>query len=102
MPLVYQKIRKLSSLICLGALFKLGRKLKALAKNKKLSIMVPMSTLDEKNGTTALAQALKTELSTADWPKEGNVIEVSFMKKVLVRPILTWAALALAFFTALK
>jgi len=41
-----------------------------------------MSTLDEKNGTTALAQALKTELSTTDWPKEGNVTEVTFMKKV--------------------
>jgi ribosomal protein S1 len=41
-----------------------------------------MSTLDEKNGATALAQALKTELSTADWPKEGGVVEVVFMKKV--------------------
>jgi ribosomal protein S1 len=44
--------------------------------------MVPMSTLDEKSGTATLAQALKTELSTADWPKEGNVIEVTFIKKV--------------------
>ena len=61
-----------------------------------------MSTLDEKNGTTALTQALKTELSTADWPKEGNVIEVSFMKKLLVRHILIWAVSVPAFFTASK
>ncbi len=54
----------------------------ALAKNEKLSIMVPMSTTDEKSGTTAFAQALKTELSTADWPREGSVIEVSFIKKL--------------------
>lgn len=40
-----------------------------------------MSTLDEKSGSTALTQALKTELSTADWPKEGSVIEVSLIKK---------------------
>lgn len=39
---------------------------------------------DKKNhGTgTALAETLKTELATADWPKEGNVVEVSFIKKM--------------------
>jgi small subunit ribosomal protein S1 len=33
-------------------------------------------------GPTGLAQILKTELSTADWPKEGNVVEVTLLKKV--------------------
>jgi small subunit ribosomal protein S1 len=41
-----------------------------------------MSTLDEKNGGTALTQALKTEISTTDWPREGSVVEVVFMKKL--------------------
>lgn len=36
----------------------------------------------EEPKTSTLAQALKTELSTADWPKEGNVIEVTLMKKL--------------------
>ncbi len=40
-----------------------------------------MSTTDEKNGSTAIAQTLKTELSSADWPKEGGVVEVTFIKK---------------------
>src|SRR6266481_9421584 len=31
---------------------------------------------------SALAQALKTELSTADWPKEGTVVEVMLLKKM--------------------
>jgi small subunit ribosomal protein S1 len=30
-----------------------------------------------------IAQVLKTELSTADWPKEGTVVEVTFMKKLM-------------------
>ena len=29
-----------------------------------------------------LAQYLKTELSAADWPKEGTVVEATFMKKL--------------------
>lgn len=33
-------------------------------------------------GPAGLAQILKTELSTADWPKEGNVVEVTLLKKV--------------------
>jgi small subunit ribosomal protein S1 len=33
-------------------------------------------------GAPGLAQILKTELSTADWPKEGNVVEVTLLKKV--------------------
>jgi len=41
-----------------------------------------MSTLEEKSGSAALTQALKTELSTTDWPKEGSVVEVIFMKKL--------------------
>ncbi len=43
-----------------------------------------MSQAEEKGapGATALAQVLKTELSAADWPKEGTVIEVTLMKKL--------------------
>lgn len=44
--------------------------------------MVPMSTFDEKNDSSTLVQDLKTELSVADWPKEGSVVEASFMKKL--------------------
>jgi len=36
----------------------------------------------EEPKTSAIAQALKTKLSTADWPKEGSVIEVALMKKL--------------------
>jgi small subunit ribosomal protein S1 len=32
--------------------------------------------------SSAVAQALKSELSTTDWPKEGNVIEVTLLKKL--------------------
>jgi len=35
----------------------------------------------EEPKATALAQALKTELSTAVWPKEGTVVEVTLLKK---------------------
>lgn len=31
---------------------------------------------------TTLVQFLKTELSAADWPKEGSVVEITFMKKL--------------------
>lgn len=31
---------------------------------------------------SAIAQALKTEMSTADWPKEGMVLEVALLKKM--------------------
>ncbi|HEX4104405.1 MAG TPA: S1 RNA-binding domain-containing protein [Candidatus Paceibacterota bacterium] len=42
-----------------------------------------MPQIEEKvTGTpTTIAQVLKTELSTADWPKEGTVVEVTLMKK---------------------
>jgi small subunit ribosomal protein S1 len=36
----------------------------------------------EETKASVVAQALKTELSTADWPKEGNVIEVTLLKKL--------------------
>ncbi|HVM76566.1 MAG TPA: S1 RNA-binding domain-containing protein [Candidatus Paceibacterota bacterium] len=36
----------------------------------------------EEPKTSAIAQALKTELSTADWPKEGSVVEVTLIKKL--------------------
>jgi small subunit ribosomal protein S1 len=32
-------------------------------------------------GGTVAAQAIKNELSTADWPKEGSVVEATFMKR---------------------
>ncbi len=35
----------------------------------------------EENKTSAVAQALKTELSTSAWPKEGTVVEVTLIKK---------------------
>jgi small subunit ribosomal protein S1 len=45
-----------------------------------------MATTEEKTTTqtqpAGVAQVLKTELSTADWPKEGNVVEVTLLKKV--------------------
>ncbi len=46
-----------------------------------------MSQIEEKipAGTpplSVLAQFMKTELSTTDWPKEGTVVEVTLMKKV--------------------
>ncbi len=36
----------------------------------------------EEPKASAAASVLKTELSTADWPKEGNVIEVTLLKKL--------------------
>jgi len=41
-----------------------------------------MSNIEEKSGSSTLAETIKTELSSTDWPKEGNVVEVSFMKKL--------------------
>jgi small subunit ribosomal protein S1 len=57
--------------------------------------MAPMSA-DEKNinqageaasgsvaaGATTTAQVLRSELSTAEWPKEGSVVEVTLLKKI--------------------
>jgi small subunit ribosomal protein S1 len=45
--------------------------------------MTPMPQIEEK--TTAqgtLAQVMKTELSATDWPKEGNIIDAVFIKKM--------------------
>ena len=42
-----------------------------------------MAIIEEKASPLGgLAQILKTELSTADWPREGNVVEVTFLKKM--------------------
>ena len=42
-----------------------------------------MAPTEEKTmQATGIVQILKTELSTADWPKEGNVVEVTFIKKM--------------------
>ena len=41
-----------------------------------------MSQTEEKNNAaSAIAQALKMELTATDWPKEGMVIEVTLIKK---------------------
>ena len=64
--------------------------------------MASMSTLEEKTGATAVAQALKTDLSATDWPKEGSVVEVSFMKNCPGRHISILAVSVRAFFMALK
>jgi len=40
-----------------------------------------MPILEEKNSND-IAQTLKTEFSAADWPKEGGVVEVAFIKKM--------------------
>jgi ribosomal protein S1 len=36
----------------------------------------------EESKASAVAQALKTELSTTDWPKEGSVVEVTLLKRL--------------------
>jgi small subunit ribosomal protein S1 len=42
-----------------------------------------MPQIEEKiGGPATIAQTLKTELSAADWPKEGTVVEVMLMKKL--------------------
>jgi len=43
-----------------------------------------MSQSEEKTagGAATIAQTLKTELSNAEWPKEGSVVEVTLMKKL--------------------
>ncbi len=50
-----------------------------------MAITEEKATTQATAGTTGPAgviQILKTELSTADWPKEGNVVEVTLLKKV--------------------
>lgn len=45
--------------------------------------MEPMPNTEDKSAAAAtLAQVMKTELSAADWPKEGTVVEVTLMKKM--------------------
>ncbi len=44
--------------------------------------MASMSTFDEKSEATVATPDLKAELSTTDWPKEGSVVEVTFIKKL--------------------
>ncbi|MGB7957558.1 MAG: S1 RNA-binding domain-containing protein [Minisyncoccia bacterium] len=39
-----------------------------------------MPIIEEKGGND-ISQALKTEFSATDWPKEGGVVEVSFIRK---------------------
>src|SRR5579864_9099153 len=42
-----------------------------------------MAIIEEKAAnSTGVAQILKTELGAADWPKEGNVVEVTLIKKM--------------------
>jgi small subunit ribosomal protein S1 len=42
-----------------------------------------MPTADSNNKTdSALAQLLKNELPTTDWPKEGNIVEATMIKKL--------------------
>jgi small subunit ribosomal protein S1 len=42
-----------------------------------------MPTLEEKNNrAAAIARILNTDLSAAEWPKEGTVVEVMLMKKM--------------------
>jgi small subunit ribosomal protein S1 len=54
-----------------------------LAKSQDSSIIFPMPQTEEKTtgAPNTIAQVLKTELSSADWPKEGMVVEVTLMKK---------------------
>ncbi|HEY5221161.1 MAG TPA: hypothetical protein VIJ29_03420, partial [Candidatus Paceibacterota bacterium] len=40
-----------------------------------------MPQTDEPKGS-AVAAALKTEISTTDWPKEGSVVEVTLLKRL--------------------
>jgi ribosomal protein S1 len=51
----------------------------AKAENSSIITLMPQS---EDTKATALAQALKTELSAAAWPKEGTVVEVTLIKKL--------------------
>ena len=42
-----------------------------------------MPGIEDKNGAAAtLAEMLKMDLSTADWPREENVVEATFIKKL--------------------
>jgi small subunit ribosomal protein S1 len=42
-----------------------------------------MSIPEEKNGSSTLVETIKTELSATEWPKEGSVVNVTFIKKLL-------------------
>lgn len=53
----------------------------ALAKAGNSSIIILMPQTEEPK-TGAVAQALKTEFSTTDWPKEGSVVTVTLLKKL--------------------
>lgn len=53
----------------------------ALANAEIADIIILMPQIEEPK-SAAVAQALKTEISTTDWPKEGNVIEVTLLKKL--------------------
>ena len=45
--------------------------------------MTPMPQIEEnKTVLSAVAQMMKAELSATDWPKEGNVIDATFIKKL--------------------
>lgn len=37
---------------------------------------------ESKTALTALAQVMKTELSSTDWPREGNVVDATLIKKL--------------------
>jgi small subunit ribosomal protein S1 len=56
-------------------------KARTLAKAGIFSIIIPMPQIEDPKAT-AVAQALRTELSTTDWPKEGSVVEVTLLKKL--------------------
>ena len=55
--------------------------LKGLAKNEISSIITLMPQTEEPK-SAAIAQTLKTEISTTDWPKEGSVVTVTLLKKL--------------------
>ena len=45
--------------------------------------MTPMPQIEEnKTPLTAVAQMMKAELTATDWPKEGNVVDATFIKKL--------------------
>ncbi len=45
--------------------------------------MTPMPQIEEnKTVLTAFAQIMKAELSTTDWPREGNLVDATFIKKL--------------------
>jgi small subunit ribosomal protein S1 len=50
--------------------------------NPPRACIISLMPQTEDSKTSAIAQALKTELSTTAWPKEGTVVEVTLMKKL--------------------